>query len=148
MSRVQHIGLTVGDLDVAVAFYLAMTGGTLEGPFERIGPGVDRVTGHRGAIVRQALVLPPEGGALIELLQYSGIPVSQIDPDNAHVGAVHVALEVADLEAALATAAGLGYRALSDPIVGGTGPLEGFRLLYVLGPDDVRVELLQPPAHP
>ncbi|MFF5966496.1 VOC family protein [Streptomyces collinus] len=42
-----------------------------------------------------------------------------------------------------------GVAVLSEPIVAGEGPLEGCRVVYVLDPGRVRVELVEPPArHP
>jgi len=143
MAHVQHVGITVSDLDTAAEFYVTLTGGRLIGPYRRSGPRIDAVTGHPGAVVSQAFVEAPEGGALIELLHYGGVPESRIDPDNAHVGAAHVALEVHDLDSVIASARALGFEPLSDPIIGGEGPFEGRRLLYVVGPDQVRLELVE-----
>ncbi|QNA93684.1 hypothetical protein [Microbacterium sp. Se63.02b] len=52
---------------------------------------------------------------------------------------------VPDIEASLARLAALGYEPLSQTMTATAGPLDGYRYVYVKGPDDVRVELLQEP---
>lgn len=145
MNAVHHVGLTVSDLERSLHFYEQLLGGDRLGPYERSGPRIDAVTGHPGVVVRQAFVTAPAGSTVVELLQYVGGSDVVLDPDNGHVGAVHVAVTVADLDVTLARLRALGAEALSDPIVA-SEPLAGHRVVYVLDPDRVRVELVQPPA--
>ncbi|MGJ3509306.1 VOC family protein [Enemella sp. A6] len=142
---INHTGLTVSDLERSIDFYAALTGGRVDGPYENSGPAVDAVTGYPGVTVRQAFVNPPEGHAVIELLQYVGGSDVVLDPDNGSVGAVHVAIEVADLDAELERLAAAGTAAMSDPIVAGRGAVAGCRVVYVLDPDRIRVELVEKP---
>ncbi|MGW1003047.1 VOC family protein [Streptomyces sp. NPDC002520] len=144
MTAVHHVGITVSDLERSLAFYEDLLGGERLGPYERRGPRVDAVTGHPGVIVRQAFVTAAAGTTTVELLQYVGGSDVVIDPDNGHVGAAHVAILVPDLDAALERLRGRGATALSAPIVAGE-PLAGHRVVYVLDPDRVRVELVEPP---
>lgn len=146
MGSINHLGLTVSDLDRSVEFYRDLTGGVLVGPWDRRGPKVDEVTGYPGVTVRQAFLEVPGADTTIELLQYVGGSDVVIEPDHGHVGAVHVAVEVADLDAALARLAERGVSPLSAPIVASDGPLGGYRCVYVLDPDRIRVELVQAPA--
>ena len=144
MTRIHHVGLTVSDIEVSLDFYAELLGGDRQGPWERRGPAVDRVTGYPGVVVRQAFVYPPDGSAVVELLQYVGGSPVVLDPDNGHAGAVHVAVTVPDLDAVLARLRAAGVAVLSDPIVC-SAPMAGYRAVYVLDPDRIRVELLEPP---
>lgn len=145
MSLVHHAGITCSNLEASLDFYADLLGGEKLGPYERSGPRIDEVTGHRGVVVRQGFVRPPEGVTMVELLEYRNGPDVVLDPDNAHVGAVHVALTVADLDAVLARLRERGVRAVSEPIVA-SHPMAGCRCVYVLDPDRIRVELVEPPA--
>ena len=145
MTSVHHAGVTVSDLDASLEFYADLLGGEVVGPFARSGPRIDQVTGYPGVVVRQAFVHALAGTAVIELLQYDGGSSVHVDPDNGHAGAVHVAIRVADLDATLGRLRSRGVAALSEPI-SLSEPLAGWRAVYVLDPDRVRVELLQPPA--
>lgn len=143
--RIHHVGITVSDLDSAAEFYRNIVDGTIDGPYEKSGPAIDAVTGHAGVVVRQAFIETAGGDTLIELLEYRGGSTTRLDPDNGHIAAVHVAILLDDLDATLDRLAASGVEAISAPIIATTGPLDGHRLLYVLGPDRVRVELIEPP---
>lgn len=145
MRRVHHVGITVSNLDEAVRFYRDITGGALIGPFERSGPAIDAVTGHAGVVVRQAFVECPGGATMIELLEYQGGSGIRIDPDNGSIGAVHVAITVRDLDAVIERLKAQEVVAVSEPMTGTAGPMERHRFMYVLGPDKVRVELVERP---
>ncbi|WP_408897162.1 VOC family protein [Nocardioides sp. R1-1] len=146
MTSIHHVGITVSDLERSLAFYADLLGGETLGPYERSGPRVDAVTGYPGIVVRQAFVRARDAGTLVELLQYVGGSDVVLEPDNGHVGAAHVAVTVADLDATLARLRSQGVTALSEPIVS-SAPMAGHRVVYVLDPDRVRVELVEPPAH-
>ncbi|RVU28089.1 VOC family protein [Streptomyces antnestii] len=146
MTSINHVGITVSDLDRSLDFYVRVLGGEHLGSWERSGPRIDAVTGYPGILVRQAFVRLSEGRALIELLQYVGGSTDVVDPDNGRAGAVHVAVDVTGLDALLTRVREEGVAVLSEPIVAGDGPLEGCRVVYVLDPDRVRVELVEPPS--
>lgn len=142
---IHHVGITVSDMTRSLAFYADLLDGVVDGPYERRGPRIEAVTGYPGIVVRQAFVIPPEGTAVVELLQYDGGSDVVVDPDNGHAGAAHVALTVPDLDGLLVRLEASGVPALSAPITL-SPPLAGYRAVYVLDPDRVRVELLEPPA--
>lgn len=141
-----HIGITVSDSQAAVAFFQAATGGHVLGPYVKSGSGVDAVTGYTGVEIIQHFVIPEMGTGAIELLEYRGTPQRRIDPDNGNVGAAHPALLVRDMHSSLQRLSGLGFAATSEPQVASSGPIEGYRYAYVIGPDSVRVELLEAPG--
>ncbi|MFC8676914.1 VOC family protein [Streptomyces griseorubiginosus] len=142
---VNHVGITVRDLDRSLDFYARILGGERVGSWERSGPRIDAVTGYPGVVVRQAFVRLPRGATLIELLQYVGGSPEVTDPDHGRAGSVHVAVDVDGLDALLARLRAEEVAVLSEPVTAGEGPLEGCRLVYVLDPDRVRVELVEPP---
>jgi catechol 2,3-dioxygenase-like lactoylglutathione lyase family enzyme len=144
MTAIHHIGITVSDIGRSLEFYEDLLGGERLGPFERSGPRIDAVTGYPGVVVRQAFVRAQEGGTVVELLQYHGGSGIAIDPDNGHVGAAHVAVTVRDIDATLSRLAERGTAAVSEPVTL-SEPLAGYRAAYVLDPDRVRIELMEPP---
>jgi catechol 2,3-dioxygenase-like lactoylglutathione lyase family enzyme len=63
---------------------------------------------------------------------------------NPHHGLEHFGFDSADIEADIKRLEGLGAKLLEGPIdtaVGGTGA----RIAFLRAPDDVRIELIQPP---
>lgn len=145
MPSIHHVGITVSDLPASIAFYQDLLGGPVQGPFERRGPHVDAATGYPGVTVRQAFVAATQGTTVVELLQYENGSAVRLDPDNGHVGAAHVAITVSDIDDTLARLRSRGVEAVSEPITT-SSPMAGCRVVYVLDPDRVRVELVQPPA--
>lgn len=145
MTAVHHVGITVSDIDRSLAFYADLLQGQALGPWDRSGPGVDKVTGYTGVVVRQAFALSANGDTAVELLQYIGGSDVVLDPNNGYVGAVHVAIVVADLDGTLAELRARGVQAVSDPVVT-NAPMRNFKAVYVLDPDGVRVELVEPPV--
>lgn len=59
---------------------------------------------------------------------------------SAHWGLEHIGLDSADLEADIRRLQGLGARLLEGPIQVPNGP----RVAFIQGPDDTRLELIQP----
>lgn len=145
MTAIHHVGITVSDVTRSIAFYADLLGGAVLGPYRRSGPRVDAVTGYPGVVVHQAFVEAEDGEAVVELLQYENGSPAVLDPDNGSVGAVHVAVVVADLDGCLRRLRERGEQPISEPIVA-SEPLAGYRTVYVLDPDRVRVELMEPPA--
>jgi len=143
--RLHHMGITVSDTAAATAFYLAVTGGTATGPLVKRGSAVDAVTGYPGIEVLLTFISLPGGDSVLELAEYRGGSGARLDPDNGTAGAAHPAIVVDDLDATLARLREAGVRATSEPGVATDGPLDGWRYVYLLGPDDVRVELLEAP---
>ncbi len=143
--RLHHIGITVSDMDAAIAFYGAVSGGDVSVPLVKSGPAVEAVTGYLGIQVIQAFISFPGHESVIELLEYRNGSGERVDPDNGKSGAAHPAIVVDDMDATLSRMANLGVRATSEPMIATAGPLEGYRYVYLMGPDDVRVELLEAP---
>lgn len=147
MTTIHHVGITVSDLARSLDFYAALLEGERLGPFVRSGPRIDAVTGYPGVVVHQAFVRAQDGATMVELLQYENGSDTVLDPDNGHVGAAHVAITVTGLEAVLERLRTAGAEVLSEPIVA-SAPMAGHRCVYVLDPDRVRVELVEPPPGP
>jgi catechol 2,3-dioxygenase-like lactoylglutathione lyase family enzyme len=145
MRRLHHIGITVSDMDEAVAFYRQLTTGDVVGPLEKRGPAVEAATGYPGVVILQTFLALPDGDAVIELIEYRNGSGACITPDNGFAGAAHPAIVVDDLDALLTHLELQGVEALSEPKTATACPIDGYRYVYVLGPDDVRVELLESP---
>jgi catechol 2,3-dioxygenase-like lactoylglutathione lyase family enzyme len=143
-----HVSVTVGDMDEALAFWGDGLG------LELIGRGtvqhahLDAIVGLPATVIEWAELRVP-GGGLIELFRYhrprgqDGRP--PLAPNDR--GATHVAFTVADLDALLARLLVAGHPARSaGPVEIPTGDWSGWRDVYVESPDGVIVELSEPPA--
>ncbi len=145
MARLHHMGITVSNTEAATAFYASLTRGTVTGPLVKEGPAVEAVTGYPGAQILLTFIAFDGGDSVIELAEYRGTGDQRIIPNNGKAGSAHPAIVVTDIEAEIARLATEGYAATNAPMVATSGPMEGYRYAYIIGPDEVRVELLEEP---
>lgn len=135
---VNHVGLTVSDLERSVAFYRDVVGLALDRRTEPDGSEWFRtLTDNPDARIRSAVM--SAGGFRLQLVEYEagGIPGSAAG--HAEVGAPHLCVNVTDLDLRFERVAGT-HRVSPVVDIAGTGN----RSFYVLDPDGVPVELLQP----
>jgi len=140
IRRLDHVGITVTDLDRASAFFVDL-GLEVEGRTFLEGEFLDTVVGLRDARTEMIVLRAPDGGAGIELATF-------IRPDHqpgspaamaTELGLRSVAFEVEDLQAIVDRLAAGGY-----DLVGGIGEYEGvWRMASVRGPEGIIVSLAE-----
>lgn len=145
MARMHHLGITVSDTYEAIGFYQLLADVEVTGPFIKTGPAVDAVTGLADAQVGWSFLNFEGGSPAIELVEYHRANIAPIVPDNIRAGVTHPAIVVDDLAAVLGRVRQAGYETTAAPFVCTSGPIAGFRYVYVIGPDELRGELLEAP---
>jgi catechol 2,3-dioxygenase-like lactoylglutathione lyase family enzyme len=149
LTRVNHVSITVSDLDEALRFWRDLLGVPVRTEAETDVAHLEAIVGLGPLRVRLAeLDLP--GGVMLELFQYlhpkgTTLPQRTCDP-----GSMHVCLECDDLDGLLRRlqAAGVASRSpqpVTVPPLEEFGDWAGYRSVYVLAPDRVTVELVEPP---
>ena len=142
---VHHIGVTVADMDRAVAFWERLLGATSRDRGVLRGPQLGTMVGYPGIHIEACWIDLP-GGMALELLRYLERDEAPYDPGTAHPGNVHVCLPVDDMDAAHAHAVACGATAVSERAIDvAAGPRAGTRLAYLRDPDGVTIELVQEP---
>lgn len=140
-----HIGIHVTSIDDALPFFVDVLG--LEVAF-RWSPRAP----YLGTLLAapeyemEAVVLRIAGSTFaVELVHFGHISSPLADARNAAPGTAHLALAVADIDDMCRRVQEAGYELLSDPVEPTIGPIRGGKVVLVLGPDGVRVELIQSP---
>ncbi|MEV7095592.1 VOC family protein [Amycolatopsis sp. NPDC051045] len=140
LPRLEHVGVVVGDLEAAKAFFTEL-GLEVEGEMTVEGHAVDRITGLDGVRSDLAMLRTPGGHGKLELIRYRTPAGPGGDPDapaNAP-GLRHLLFEVADIEDVLAR-----LRPHGAELVGELVQYEdSFKLCYVRGPEGIIVELAE-----
>ncbi len=134
IAGVHHVGITVDDLDRAVAFWERLVGVASRDRRVLQGPQLANMVGYGHVRIDSCWIDLP-GGVALELLQYLGRDEAPYDPGTAHPGNVHVCLHVDDMDAAHAHAVACGATPVSErPIDVAEGPRAGTRLAYLRNP--------------
>jgi catechol 2,3-dioxygenase-like lactoylglutathione lyase family enzyme len=140
VRRFDHVGITVADLDLVTAFFVAL-GLEVEGRTFVEGEFLDTVCGLPDSRTEIVMLKPPGDSTRLELSSFvrpDSVPGSPAAMAN-ELGVRNVAFEVDDLQAAVDWAATEGYG-----LVGGIGEYEGvWRMAYVRGPEGIIVSLAE-----
>ncbi|KRF11301.1 glyoxalase [Nocardioides sp. Soil797] len=140
VKTLDHVGITVSDLDTAIAFFETL-GLELEGRMFLEGQFVDDVIGIPDSRSEIAVLKAPSGGAGVELSCFVRPDHEPGSPEalSTVVGIRNVAFEVTDLRGAVERLAADGYG-----LVGEIGEYENsWRMTYVRGPEGIIVALAE-----
>ena len=140
VRRLDHVGITVADLDSVTAFFVDL-GLEVEGRTFVEGEFIDTVIGIPDSRTEIVMLRPPGGGTGVELASFvrpdhePGSPTAMAT----ELGMRSVCFEVDDLHAALDGLAANGYG-----LVGGIGQHENtWRMAQVRGPEGIVVSLTE-----
>jgi catechol 2,3-dioxygenase-like lactoylglutathione lyase family enzyme len=141
LASLNHVGLTVTDLEASRTFYVDIVGmEVVFGGFRTGGEWFDTLTENEGAVIEAVLL--SAGQTTLQLVQYheAGIP----EPVSGHnrVGNLHLSFDVEDADAKHAELA--HCRDLRATAVVRL-PVDGYKSFYVRDPDGVPVEFLESP---
>jgi catechol 2,3-dioxygenase-like lactoylglutathione lyase family enzyme len=149
LAEIFHTGITVSDLEQSIAFYRDVLGLELVTQWDSAQPYLRTVVGFPEAELRIALLRLPAAqrgvsGHHIELLEYRAPRGTRGDARTCNPGNVHVSFMVEDLDAAYEELSAKGVRFKSPPVEITHGRNRGAKAVYLLDPDDITLELVQP----
>jgi len=145
-TGVHHIGMSVADLDAALAFWESFLGIPARWRTVLDRPYLGTVVGYPGIAIRAAFVDLP-GGNTLELLDYQEPGKAANAEATANPGNVHLCLAVDDAESVWRHAVACGARPVSadGPVAIDGGPNKGARAAYLRIHDGITLELFQRP---
>jgi len=140
ITRMNHTGFVVADLEKSWDFYINVMGLKLMGKSARIGAPISQVLDYPDTHIKGGLLgLEGEDGHFLELIQYIN-PLSAERPteERAVLGASHLAFNVTDMDATFARLLEAGAKKLNSPIE----TVPGRIVCYLQDPDGNWIELL------
>lgn len=147
---VEHVGLTVPEMEAATRFFVDILGG--EVLFE-IGPFVaddDWMKQHLGvhprAVIRKLRMLRLAAGPSVELFEYETPDRDASRPRNSDGGGHHLAFYVQDMAAAVAYLRDHGVTVMGEPTTMVEGASAGLSWVYFLSPWGLQLELVSAPG--
>ena len=144
MHALEHVGITVTDLDASIAFYTEVVGMTfLRRGFKTGGDWFDTLTGASGAIIDAARVGFDDFS--LQLVVYQEGAGGRAETGHNKVGNVHLCITVPDVDA---------KRAELTRVDREGGPIEATaivnvagghaRSFYISDPDGIPIEFITP----
>ncbi|MCP4166190.1 MAG: hypothetical protein GY759_09895 [Chloroflexi bacterium] len=150
---VWHFSFTVSDIEQSIALYRDVLGMELQHTQEQANAYTRKFVGYPDAHLKVAQFklsakAPPLSGHILELVEYVAPQGVKVDTATPNPGTAHLAFQVDDIHAEFARLRSLGVRFRSEePIAIEAGINRGGYTCYFLDPDDITLEIIQPPAH-
>jgi catechol 2,3-dioxygenase-like lactoylglutathione lyase family enzyme len=126
LSRINHAGLTVTDIEAAVAWYCEVFDLRLVfGPNEVSGPGRAQAIFGEGFGAMRRAVMSDQGGVALELFEFLQPATTRRDDNFEYwkTGIFHICLTCRDVPSQLAAVVTSGGRARTEPLDAGGGRL-------------------------
>lgn len=137
-----HTAFTVGDLDEVLPFFVDGLGFRQISRSPRDSNLLSAMTGIDGVELEIAYVEGP--GHWVELIQYKApLDRTTARPRLCDAGAAHLALDVDDIDAAVATAERYGFTSPGRMITSKAGPSTGRRVIYVRNAEGLTIEFME-----
>jgi catechol 2,3-dioxygenase-like lactoylglutathione lyase family enzyme len=146
---VEHIGVTVPDIEAATAFFVDVLGAELlfeAGPFASEDDWMEKHLGvHPRDVIRRLRMLRLEAGPSVELFEYTAPDQHHARPKNSDGGGHHLAFYVTDMTAAVDHLKRHGVKILGEPTTLAAGASAGLTWVYFLAPWGLQLELVSAP---
>jgi lactoylglutathione lyase len=148
-----HVSFTVSSLQIATEFFDTVLG------FRRIAGGrydfpyIASQVGYAGAILEIALLTQngaafESTGFMVELIEYVKPRCEPTDTATCRPGSAHLCFLVDDLRREYDRMQALGVQFVSTPNEVTYGANKGALAVYFKGPDEIRLEMIQPARKP
>ncbi len=149
---VWHFSFTVSNIERSVAFYRDVLGMTLVHEQVQHNEYTAQLVGYPDAHLKVAQLKTPASTAspsthVLELVEYVHPRGDRVDPNTYHSGSSHMAFVVDDMAAEYARLKSLGVRFKNEPVRIAAGVNLGGYGVYFWDPDQITLELIQPPPH-
>jgi catechol 2,3-dioxygenase-like lactoylglutathione lyase family enzyme len=136
-----HTSFTVSSLDRTLGFFTGCLGFQLVSRAPRDPKVIQKVTGVDGAEMEIAFIRGP--GQVVELIEYKApASRSRVQSRPCDTGFAHLALDVDNVDAAVAAAASYGVKAINPPVAIDQGPNKGKKVVYLRDWDGVTLEFI------
>ena len=137
-----HTSFTVSDLERSIALLRDCFGFELISKAPRNPALVAHITGIQGAEVVIAFLKAP--GHTLELIEYRAPEArSAVRARPCDSGFAHIAFNVDDVPAAVATLEPYGVRPIAAPVAIDQGPNKGRKVVYLRDWDGITIELIE-----
>jgi catechol 2,3-dioxygenase-like lactoylglutathione lyase family enzyme len=150
LTGIEHIGLTVPDIDAATLFFVDVIGAEILydiGPFESPDDWMAaHLAVHPRSRINKLRMLRVVNGPALELFEFTAPDQNTAMPKNSDYGGFHLAFYVEDMEAALVALKAHAVEIQSGPVLMTEGASTGLAWLYFKAPWGQQLELVSYPG--
>lgn len=143
---VNHIGITVSNLEKSIQFYEALTGKKIGNKDQIGGKRMAQTQGLDDTLIKYANLRLDNVN--IDILEYVEPQSQKANYSNEQISAMHLCFEVEDIEAAVARLKSLGIEPSGEAITfqeeDGLKAGIGTAVVYFTDPDGTNLELIAP----
>lgn len=143
ITGLAHFSFTVSDLEQSLEIYKDLLGFEVEFLVERSGPVTEAIVGFPRAKIKIAMLTL--NNFSLELIQYLSPIGEKLDLQVNNIGCAHIAFYVEDLDEVYKTILAKGINFRSKPNQIKDGPSVGWKIVYMVDPDGIILELMQKP---
>jgi catechol 2,3-dioxygenase-like lactoylglutathione lyase family enzyme len=137
------VGLHVADLERSLHFYRDLLGFEVVFQWNPQAPYIATLVGYPEPDLHAAVLRAPGSDLLLELSQFRRLRLEPVDAARALPGTAHIGFTISNLDEAYRQLTGHGVSSVSAPVTPTIGPNKGGRVVNVLDPDGIRVELIE-----
>lgn len=145
LNQVNHIGIPVSNLDRSIEFYQALTGGEILFINPMYGEGLSKGVNVPDANLRFAMI--KADNVNLELIEYEHPRGKEFNRNNNDIGAIHVAFQVSDIQAAYKRLRSQGIEFNAEPYTfkkaDGAPAVIGATFAYFKDPDGIQLEIFE-----
>lgn len=151
VTGIWHFSFTVENLERSVQFYTEVLGMKVVHEQVQHNEYTAKLVNYPDAHLKVAMLTIPgqdyePSGHILELVEYVSPKGIKIDTQTCNTGTAHLALVVEDIHAEFERMKALGVRFKAErPVPIEAGRNKGGYSIYFLDPDDITLEMFQPP---
>lgn len=150
LKDIWHTSFTVSNLEKSLDFYCNILGFEVVHRQEQANTYTSKFIGYENAHLKVAMLKLPNqqtgvSGHTLELIEYVHPKGPNVDVSTCNAGSAHMAFVVDDMAKTYTHFKRKGVRFKSEPVLIEEGRNKGGYAVYFLDPDNITLELVQPP---
>jgi len=145
ITGIQHFSFTVSNLEETIHFFRDILALQVALVTDASGPLNEKLLKMPGVVLKMCFINTPDNGT-IEFIEYKAPKGKKIDLTTCNTGVAHIAFKVDNIQKMYKDLSAKGVQFSSAPIRIDSGPVKGWNICYLKGPDGITLEFVEAPG--